>query len=374
MSLSPNTLKQTQAQARSLIDALRSCPEEILPPALKAEFERLLPRKIDEFRGIPENRDGRGVKHSVNQQIPRTLKRVEHAIEHAKNHKDQNIRAEARKLLRSVSKISFEELVTRTTRFAGALNRAGHRRKEQERLKNRKRWEVHNLVVTQLTSSDQLQMVGRRFENCVGRKRSQGSSYHRSMRDGSGEFYLIERDGDRIALMMIDTRDRKIREIEGPGGKNVELDRNEALEISRILQINGNDCEPFSQVGAYKAFLYGTPKASDWIRFEDLMYKCYFHVEARRGRRDKQEIIIHRCRPRHLPDGTVQSMQSSWSRFTRGSGRTRERFRHEAGLMSWDDGWNYRNGAMTLGEFLDLALRSPDLYETLREFLEFDRK
>lgn len=370
----PRTADETVAL---FLAELHGCPVEVIPAVQQSKIARLLPTRLRNYRSRPGNRDGRGVKHAVNEQIAKTFTQLRYALRHIQTHADGNIRREARTLVRSLQSDAFEEVSRRASRYIGAVNRAGHQRKERARLNNRAITLVDDLLVTQLNSSDQLSAVGRQFRNCVASKRGWGHEY---LRSGETEFYLIERTGEPIALMEVHAESREISQIAGPENDDVRLTRRQALGICRALDVSGDDEPTFTQVGAYRMFRDGDPFHTGWLAAGERKCKLYT-VTTTHGSRAQRELVV-----RWHPATTLDEDTSTWSRFTRtvargpsvtGFGgtnpeplrappRRRPRRRRRGYQGEWS-AMDCHEQAMSEGELLELTLRAPAVYAALRK-------
>ena len=355
-------------------------------PTVKEKAPEALVQQIKQYIEPPENRDGRGVKASVNQSVKKTVRQLVCATRHADYHSDPNIRSKAQKLIRSISSSTFKKTADCASKFRGLCNKVGRRRNERNLREERNRLtlEVNDKwSLVPVLSSDQLVSTGKELGNCVARKRGPGSGYHDALREGNSKFYRLEEEGTAAGLIQIDSDTNAVEEAQGRGREELELSRKNALAVLRELDATADDVDAFSRVGAFSVFLPEPQPLSNAFDHNEWNYK----IGVCPG---EKKIVVRRKRTTH-PEEARAPMPTSelgrqlhrirysedvspWSLFAAEPmpGRYgRRRARRAEGRPAPTD-WRavcMHDGAMNIGEFLDLLMRRPAIAEWIHKAL-----
>ena len=332
-------------------------------PDVKVKTTKQLRRRVDAWCAKPENHDRRGIRQNVLIEVKRTLNQLRHAVRHADEHENPNVRQRAKELIRSAQSLPFDRLRERASRFTGHLKRAGHTRKENRLKRNRLIFKVTGLEVTELNSPDQLKSEGRRQQNCVAHNDT-GGYYIEALRRGRSKFYRLAKGGKDIGLLELDVETRSVECVEGPGNTEVRLSRSQAIRILKKLDATADEVDTFSRVGAFSPFLNGKRIEPSVIRFGSFSYRIWCF-------RDAKKLVVRR---KSLVEG---KRSSAWSQFSinETEGRSR-RFRGEFRgktkplpnnrLGDWESTSTHQ-GALSIGEFADLLVQCPEFAATVRE-------
>lgn len=360
-----------------------------LPEQVKNHSGRALPRQLDAHWRLPCNRDGRGVRRDVAKKARTAIRQLIRAVGHANNHDDGNVRREARELLRSVQHVDFEEIQVLTSRFVGILNKAGHRREERKRQEKARRLAVADgYRLIELTVETLRSTGGELGGLCVAHNNWEGRGYHRALKDGSSEFWRLEKHGRVIGLIELDVESRKVADIRGKHNDAPKLERRVALALLQALDATGDDVETFAQAGAFRVFLDGTPQPDAEAVHDNRTYEVWCFR--------KRRTIIVSCRkpPRHTAERPIRGRRRPGRRRplpgrSRALPRARSEtiwtvFEPEEDFVDLDDepapsaarsepeslaDWSrssWHRGAMTVGELFDLCLRCPDVGVAIR--------
>ena len=311
-----------------------------------------LDRSVRQFVDDRANRDGRNlIKQSARERVELVVKRLTRAVTHADRHEDPEVKREARRLVRAARCCPFEDLEDKARHFAGVLNKAGHRRKEREKLARRRRFDIGELIVVELNSSDQLQGTSKELGGlCTAHRgrRSLGWRYFDSLKKGESRFYRLEDHRGRAqALMEVDAETDNVSEIQARGGEEFELpSRGFGLRLLKRLGITADNVDAFSEIGAFAVFKNGRPKVP-WIPVDDNEYKVWVF-------------------PHHI---VLKRRSGPWSLFAYNTeprrSRRRQRQRRRRQRHSWSAVCTHRD-ALSVGKLMDLMLRCPALYERVR--------
>ena len=333
------------------------------PQQAKSRAPHGLERRVREFLEHPENRGRRRAKRQPMRRARKTMKHLTHAVRHACNHVDPSVRKNAKSLVRSTQHESFEVLEQRAGKFNGQLRKAGRRREEQRRRNGRSRRSVHGgWTLVEVNSVDQLRSEGRELGLCVAHSDDIGRDYHRQLRSGESEFWSVRRREKTRGLIRIDTEIRKVVESAGRGNGLLKLKRKVACKLLRELAATADDQDAFSRVGAFSSLLDSRPKDATPIEFDGCEYRLWLAPA-------KKQIAIQARRPAKFGDG--RAGRRRWSLFERDDSavhlhRARRGRRSLRRSPEWCEGCSHP-GAMSVGEFVDLLLRCPEIAERIRE-------
>ena len=166
-----------------------------------------------------------------------------------------------------------------------------------------------------------------------------------------------------IGLVEIDKETRRIVEVAGRRNKILKLKRKVACEMLCVLEATANDIDTFTRVGAFSFVLDSSPKNVDPLQVDGYEYRFWFDPDGER-------IAIHK---RRAVDALGNRKGSpKWSLFEWGvqERRMRRRFRSRRRTENRSAEWrevSWHRGAMSAGELLHLAVRSPEIAERIRE-------
>ena len=340
---------------------------------------------------------GHRLKRKTARMIRKTLKHLKNAVLHVGNHEDPEIRRKAKKLIRSVQYLNYEESEVEASGFHGSLQEAGRRRKETHRRGIRKTYPHEGGEIVQINSSQQLASVSRTLGFCTAHynRKSDGYSYHRHLKDGSWEFYAFyNRHGHPYALMSVNAETREVQEFrrrrikrpdfskslqqrlqellcrdrtefneyEGAGRiKSPVLSQKLLLDICGMLDVNGDDNKVFVRAGAFFVFLGGVPEVPSIVHDG-----CEYTVWTFPG---QGRVVIRQSSALSSGSARAASIERpSYSLFIRESQRPTDPRKRahcmRTPLANWSAGWH---NAMTEREFLDLVLQCPDIAEVVRD-------
>ena len=325
-------------------------------PTAKGLVRTALPERLERYFRLPENRDHRCVRSHVKRHAETTVKQLTRAARYADDHPDANIRSRAKELVRSVTKLCFEDLALAASRFIGRVNKVGHRRRERERHAERNTWVIaRNAKLVELNSLDQIQHAGRVLGLCVA-DLLWARDYYEGVRSGDALVLRFDRPDGPAGLLHLKLKKKCFAEVDGRGHELLKLSRTEALNVMReFWECETSDIDAFTRVGAFREFLEGTPAP----------------VKLRQG---DVEMRVWR-----FPDAVILSLRDRaqgrtwwWSRFEyegprwrgRAPGRSLRRRRLRVVERPFVEGCHH-TGALSLGEFLSLLLSCPELYEVL---------
>ena len=322
-------------------------PDEVRQLAPAALGDRL-----EQHFAAPSNRDARGVRSAAKQDAKRTVAHLVRAIRLAREHPDPNVRAHARKLVRSVQPLGFSELVVRASRFIGHLNKVGRSTKERERRARRKTIQIDDCWrLTELNSGDQLQEAGRVLGLCTAKRDDFSRAYFEELRDGRTSFYRLDGDSGPAGLLSMDVDSRCIQEASGQDNGELAIDRAAALKVLRKLNASANDVEAFSKVGAFSEFCARVPR-TDPIKHRERQHWVWCFTSGR-----LQTVIVGQ---------RSGGRATQWSRFERRCGGRRRR--SGRARRTRRGGWVERchhDGAMELGLFMELLIDCPRVYAAI---------
>ena len=306
--------------------AKSSLPEQMHEPVLEE-----LRRKVGEFRTDTDNRDGRGVTQPAGRRIQNLLTRVLHAIGHAQEHPNGNVRREAKKLVRSCQHESFEQIETRAKRLVGLLRRIGHQRNEELQNTQAARLPLDGgTEIVEVRTVDSLRSAGGELDLCVAKRDDLARGYHQRLAHGESKFYKLVEGGQAKLLMEVDKKKNEVSEISARSNGKFELSRKRALRILEAVGATADREPAFADVGAFSPYLSGG-KPDGRIRLT--VNGCRYRVDAFAKRR---QVIV---REQSLSRGRVR-----WSLFQREAP-------HGEGLVAWKDVYL---GGVGLGQFAEL--------------------
>lgn len=299
-----------------------SLPEQMrerLPPALK--------KVVEDFRSQPENQNGAGVTREAGKRTVVVLARMGHAIRHAEEHEDAEIRRQAKRLLRTAQSETFERIEARAKRFVGLLRECGHRRNERLHREQAYRLRLDDgTELAEVPTVDSLRSVGRKLGNCVANR---ARYYHHRLADGVSKFFTLSKEGEILCLIEVNVGDNTIEEV----STEFAPTRKQALHILEALGATADKESAFADVGAFGPYLSdGTPDARRRVEVNGRRYRIDAFAD--------HELVV--VRESSLKGGRVRS----WSLFKREAPRGK-------GLAEWTD---VRDG-ISLGEFASLLLQ-----------------
>ena len=313
----------------------------------------ILERKITKYESEKRNRDGRGVRNEIRNQVKKTTRQLKHVFRHRESHADSTIRHAAAKLIRKIPHLTFEELADATSGFWGTLHKNGIQRNEKRRQKGARIIPISNtLSLKEVRSVAELMSVGKTLENCVS-WRDQARRYMRSMEQGSSELWVLLRDKRVYGLMEIDLyykNSRSISECNTYENENADLSHDEAMQVLRELRITNSDVESFASVGAYPAFLHTDVRDAlpDPIEIDQTWYFVW--------RIEKEIVVASTERSPHYKDKFLPE-ELNWSRFRESKKKIRGAHRN----------------SLSKGRLLKILYQSSEFREALDETRPTDR-
>ena len=262
-----------------------------LPPQVIDRSPKMLRRRLATFLAKSENRDGRGVKVRVSEDVNRTLRHLCRAVVCADGRRDpegryQAARGNAKRLVRMVQSAPFEQIQAEASRFVGAVNKAGHH--ANERLKRQQAQDARveldeHWALRPILSCDQLERVGKRLSLCVGNRRAwAGSSYFDELREGSTEFYLLEKEAHPFGLIKVEEGDaRTAEETSAKDNEDLVLTRKLALKVLKALDATADEEYCFTSVGAFSPFIQGKRSADAELTCAKRRYNLWWFPKER---------------------------------------------------------------------------------------------
>ena len=333
------------------------------PQEVKDRAPDELRRRVQEFLDHPENRGRKRAKREPMRRARKTMKHLTHAVSHACDHVDPNVRTKAKALVRSTQHESFDVLEQRAGKFNGHLRKSGRRREEQRRRNVRARIAVGDWELVEVNSVPQLKSEGRKLSLCVAHSDDFGREYHDELRNGESEFWSVRRRGEAQGLLRIDKDTRKVVESAGRRNGPLKWKRKVACGVLRVLDATADDHQDaFSRVGAFSGLLNSRSRETTPIELDGVEYRVWLMPA-------KNQIAIEARRPAKFGDG--RKGRRRWSLFERYEPpvhprQARRGRRSPIRWPGWREGCSHR-GAMSIGEFADLLLRCPEIAERIRE-------
>ena len=343
-----------------------------------------LEQSSEYFESLPQNRDGRGVRHKIHRQVAKTIRHIDSALKMRKQHQDPQVRHRAEKLLRSIPhhQKNFQTLASLASRFRGTVNSASFKLNEQIRQKNARQVDISSsLSLQEVHSKSLLQKVGRQLSLCVANGYD-ADQYMGDVKEGSIELWIICKAQEVVGVLQVDIEarqmqrirrrqqsrrepscpvvERTITECNGYNNEPLELSRNVALKILESLQINNVSVTTFSRVGAFPMFLQEDLRQmvpEPIFDGEELHYvwkvtDC-ITIATSSKQTFKQERFVH--------------SKMKWSGFKL---QPKESFREEEDTEKHLKEWlrlGYEN-YLSVGSLLNLALTNPSFYRVLSKF------
>ena len=203
----------------------------------------------------PHQNDGRGRRTSELENTCRALRHLQHMPSWQGNEKyDLNMRRRIGDILKHVDHGQpWAETIKECSIARGLISKAGKRRNERKEYGSSDQIVLgKEFVCHPLNSADKLRSAGKRGRNCLGDR-----SYRHidEVRSGEAEFYEIKTtDGLTRAFLEIDRAKREVRQFKGPDNEDVDLPIDVIQAISQKLAVNGDNCEPFVQLGVLTLF------------------------------------------------------------------------------------------------------------------------
>lgn len=185
------------------------------PRLVRERVPLALGAAVEQFRTHAKNRNGAGVTRAASQRTQKLLNRVLGAMRHSMEHDDGNIRREAKRLVRSVQNLTFEEIEDRGKRFHGLLLESGRRRNEKQQRNDAWRMTLSDgSELVEVTTVSSLRSVGRQLGNCVANLDDRARDYHDAMRNGWSRFFTWHKRDEMQCLIEMDTETRKVEEVD----------------------------------------------------------------------------------------------------------------------------------------------------------------
>ena len=301
-----------------------------LHPLPREQAGKALPALIAQFEGRPENRAGKRVRRAPRRRVCRTLKHLNRAA--AAGARSGPVGREAHKLLRAIrTSPDFEALENGASAFIGLQNRVARRRNEREKREGEPVIRLDgSLALRRVDTVEHLQTIGKVLKLCVG---GRGYGYQSSLRDGSLVFWSIQRDGEAVGLLSIETDANEVEECDGWDHEPLQLSRTVMLKILRKLNATADSCKAFASVGALSLFLERPAQRPDAVaHFQGNVYQAW----GGGGR-----VVISQD-------------QRRWSLF---------RWRSKS--SEWING--HCNDNLGLGQLVDLVAHCPEIAKLARE-------
>ena len=196
-------MRKPLSEERAFNQAIRR--STVIPDEVKRDVRGALPKRIDEHPARPENRNGCGVKRDVKKCTRKTVRQLIYALRRAENHADNNIRTEAKALVRSVKTRPFAEVQVSASRLEGRVKKVGHRRKERERRAVREKFPFGKRGrAVEINSHDQMQWGGKVLGNCLAHRRGYGADYHQQLEEEDAGFWMLYREDELVGILMVD--------------------------------------------------------------------------------------------------------------------------------------------------------------------------
>lgn len=307
----------------------------------KARLIRHLERSVTQYESQPQHRDHRGVRSEIRQRVRKTLRQLKNALHHRDHHSDEVIRRQAKKLVRAVVHLTFEELAVASSSFVGAMHKSSHRKNEKLRQDEGRILNIsQTLQLEEVCSVTRLQSVGRTNQLCVS-KLTVAREYMKDVHSDQSELWIVIRDGCDIGLLelhlqLLDGSDtRTIYQCNTIWNESLGLKHSEAMQIVRKLRVKENDLETFTNVGALPIFV------PDGIK-KPLPSPVPVEEERFYIWRTKNQIAIATTTEKHSGTRQFIATKMRWSYFHKSNGH-------------WVEYWmNY----LSLSQVFDLMLES----------------
>lgn len=317
-------------EKRHLLEIGTALDKSSLPEQMRERVPPALEKVVEDFRLQPENRNGAGVTREAGKRTVVVLARMGHAIRHAEEHEDAEIRRQARRLLRTAQSETFERIEARAKEFVGLLRECGHRRNERLHREQAHRFGLDDgTELAEVPTLDSLRSVGRKLGNCVANRDWDARDYHHRLADGVSKFFTLSKEGEIPCLIEVNVDDNTIEEV----STEFAPTRKQALHILEALGATADKESAFADVGAFSPYLSGgTPDARRRVETNGRRYRIDAFTD--------QGLVV--VRESSLKSGRVRS----WSLFKRETPCGK-------GLAEWTD---VRDG-ISLGEFASLLLQ-----------------
>lgn len=315
---------------------------------------------IDRYKTQPQNRDGRGIKHSVRKSLCKTVRRLGFLLHLSSEHPDPQIRLKVSKLLRSIPHHQeFDTLERQTSALVSKALESS--RRHRLRTDNRVINVTKGLQLEELSSSSSLQRVGSHLGVCV-RHSSVAHKYFRQVLCGELELWVVKRKGKVVGLISVEI-ECKIEEDCGFVGEPPEepinysrvmddcasfdnkvlcLSHTIAKKILKLLEIEHVCARTFSQVGAFPIFL-----------FEDVLQPIpeplFDGVQWHYVWRTTYHMVIASTKKKPVKNDGFKYSKMKWSHFQ----------------SEPDNDWVYdcyTSGFLSRGDLLKLVLNFPSMY------------
>lgn len=305
--------------------------ESSLPPPNRGRIVGGLARAIGRFRA--ENRNRAGVTREAGKRTEQLLERVLHAVSHAKEHQDGEVRRQATRLVRSAQSETFEQLEDRASKLRGTMNKSTHRLNElrQRELAWRCRLD-EGTELAEVPTVDSLRSVGRELGLCVANRDETARDYHVRLREGESKFYTLSKEGELLWLAELDMNTDTIVEISAHSNDCVKLAHKQALRILEALEATADKEDTFANVGAFSTYLFG--KEPD-TRMHLIVNECSYRVDVFA---DQGRVVVRDVSGRR---------RTRWSLFQYEAPAGR-------GLGEW---YSIYCGGIDLGQFVVLLLQ-----------------
>ncbi len=326
---------------------------------------------IDRYKTQPQNRDGRGIKHSVHKRLSRTVRRLGYLLHLSLQHPDSQIRHQIKKFLRSIPHHrEFNPLESQTLALMNKALKVLRRHRLQT---NSRVIDVSNsLQLKEVNSSSMLQKVGTHLDVCVGH-RSEAQDHFDDVLIGKSELWVFVRAEEVVGLMRIYNeykRDedyvflgdsctdpsvfsRQIVECKSFKNDTLRLSHRVAMKIVKFLQIDQVHAGTFSQVGAYPMFLCeGIMQPIPEPVFDGTQWHYVW--------RTTYHMVIASAKKKLVEADKFNHSKMKWSYF------------QSEPNNDWSDDWN-TNSFLSKGDLLKLILNFPSMYRLAND-IRGDRK
>lgn len=316
---------------------------------------------IERFDSLPQNRDGRGVRHNVRKLERTTIKHVASAVRFSRNHADPQIRHKAKEFLRSIPHQSLAPLAIRASSFIGTVRKSSRRLKEQRRQENGRVIAITEAIsLEEVRSLTLLLKVGKKLRLCVGNLEMARSCLE-DIRDESEEYWILRYEEDIAGLLRVRCRQhtqarigrratakvsRIITECNGAENAPLVLSHEVALKILNCLKIDQIDAESFALVGAIPIFL------DENIKYPIPEPLCD-GTQCHHVWRTKNHVVIATSKKPLVGNDRFVASKTQWSYFFLNTS-------HE-----WEE-LLYSNH-LDLGMVLKLTLDVPEFYQVMTE-------
>lgn len=325
---------------------------------------------IDRYGQQDENRDGRGTKHEIIQEVRRTLKHLQKALKRVGS-TDRAIAQLARRLLKSLQHANdFGETVVNASKFAGEVQKLGIRNAKKRVVCDPIEYECGEIpgagkfVLRRICSVNELIKVGRKLSLCVAKSDYIGRYHHARLKNRETEYWALDLESEPIGLLNVeeDEDGRVIEEFQGAHGDEPDAIAKDgesilpwrALLRNMLSSLNADpqNLECFTSVGLFQSLATRSAQES----YQSVVIGGQYY----RVWRFEDEVITaaFKGRTRDLSYG----QDVKWSRFVR-EPKSEGMFGRRKSNTEFE--WELKGshaGSLDVGDLLDLLVRSRDLY------------